>query len=103
MRFPDLPALSVHEVQKIQLYCASGKGLAFDAISDTWMRQTERRDLLADVWRHEAIQALARSFEARLIPLNKVWPDIPQADQFRPIVVLSPMFKWLELRFLHKL
>lgn len=38
--------------------------------------------------------------EARLIPLNKVWPDIPKAHEFRPIVVLSPMFKFLELRFL---
>ena len=41
--------------------------------------------------------------EARLIPLNKVYPKIPQKDEFRPIVVLSIMFKWLELRFLRKL
>ena len=25
-----------------------------------------------------------------------MWPDIPKDDQFRPIVVLSPIFKWLE-------
>jgi hypothetical protein len=41
--------------------------------------------------------------EGRLIPLNKVWPDIPKPDEFRPIVVLSPLFKCLELRFLPKL
>ena len=49
------------------------------------------------------LHRLARSFEARLIPLNKVWPDIPNEDQFRPIVVLSPLYKWLERRFLWKL
>ena len=38
--------------------------------------------------------------EARLIPLNKVWPNIPSPDEFRPITVLSPIFKWMELRFI---
>ena len=42
-------------------------------------------------------------FEARLCPINKVWPQIPKNDEFRPIVVLSPLFKFLELRFLSKL
>jgi hypothetical protein len=46
---------------------------------------------------------LARIFEARLVPLNKAWPDIPKADQFRPIVVLSPLFKLLERRFQRQL
>ena len=41
--------------------------------------------------------------EAILIPLNKVYPKIPKKDDFRHIVVLSIMFKWLELRFLKKL
>ena len=42
-------------------------------------------------------------FEARLIPLNKVLPDIPNDDQFRPITVLSAMYKFVEMRFLPKL
>ncbi len=42
-------------------------------------------------------------FEARLIPLNKAYPDIPEEDQFRPLVVLSPAYKWLLLRFFIKL
>jgi hypothetical protein len=46
---------------------------------------------------------MSRSFEARLVPLNKVWPDIPSKEQFRPIVILSPLFKWLEIRFTWKL
>jgi hypothetical protein len=42
-------------------------------------------------------------FQARLCPLNKVWPNIPLSEEFRPIVVLSPLYKFLELRFLSKL
>ena len=37
------------------------------------------------------------------MPLNKVWPDIPKADQFRPIVIESPLYKFIELRFYYKL
>lgn len=67
------------------------------------MRRTKKLKLLADLWNADTMRRLERSFEARLIPLNKVWPDIPREEQFRPIVVLSPLFKWLELRFLPKL
>jgi len=42
-------------------------------------------------------------FKARLVPLNKVWPEIPTYQDFRPIAILSSMFKVLELRFIPKL
>ncbi len=42
-------------------------------------------------------------FKARLVPLNKKWPDIPKADKFIPIVILSYMLKFLEMRFERKL
>jgi hypothetical protein len=42
-------------------------------------------------------------FQARLCPHNKVWPNIPLSEEFRPIMVLSPLYKFLELRFLSKL
>ena len=42
-------------------------------------------------------------WKARLIPLNKKWPNIPDVKEFRPIIVLSAMFKFLEMRFLPKL
>jgi hypothetical protein len=42
-------------------------------------------------------------FQARLFPLNKVWPYIPLSEKIRPIVVISPLYKFLELRFLSKL
>jgi hypothetical protein len=42
-------------------------------------------------------------FQARLCPLNKVWPNIPLSEEFRPIVVLSPLYKFLNLRFFSNL
>lgn len=42
-------------------------------------------------------------FEAKLIPLNKVWPEIPKANEFRPIAILSHLYKFIELRFIEKL
>jgi hypothetical protein len=46
---------------------------------------------------------LERTFEARLVPLNKVWPKTPKADEFRPIVIESPLYKFIEMRFLPSL
>ena len=57
------------------------------------------------MWNNEILKRLFKlnSFEARLIPLNKAWPSIPEEDQFRPIVVTSAIIKWIEIRFLPKL
>lgn len=33
---------------------------------------------------------------ANLIPLNKVHPNIPAPNQYRPIIVMSPVLKFLE-------
>ena len=63
----------------------------------------KKTTLLTDVWKNEIIQLLPKLGRARLIPLNKVWPGVPGPEDFRPITVLSHMFKWLESRFLPKL
>ena len=44
-----------------------------------------------------------KSFECRLIALNKEFPNIPSKKAFRPIVIVSPLVKFLELRFMPKL
>lgn len=49
------------------------------------------------------MKKLKKIFRAKLVPLNKVWPDIPKQNQFRPIKILSHMYKFLELQFLDKL
>lgn len=99
LNFPTLPALTLEEVQWLQYGCSWGKGHTPDGFSDVWIRCTDRRELLADLWNPRALRQLGRCFEARLVPLNKAWPDIPAVDQFRPIVVLSPLYKFLERRF----
>ena len=54
------------------------KGISYDGFTDNWFRDTRRYDLLSGWWNNNAIAVLGDvSFRARLIPLNKVWPDIP--------------------------
>ena len=45
----------------------------------------------------------ALHFKARLIPLNKKFPNTPKVAEYRPIVVMSPLIKALELRVHRKL
>ncbi len=80
LMFPTLPPLTQQQVQLEQRYCSYGKGLTADGFSDTWLKKTQCWELLADLWHPQAINNLARCFEARLIALNKVWPDIPKGD-----------------------
>jgi hypothetical protein len=103
MDFPDLPTLSKEEIKKIQYSLNTNRALTFDGFSDHWLRNTKKRKLIGDLWNRRTILALSSIFEARLCPLNKVWPEIPTRAEFRPIVILSPMFKFLEIRFLARL
>jgi hypothetical protein len=48
--FGALPPLALVQVRELQRLCSSGKGVAFDAFSDTWIRNTQRRELLCDWW-----------------------------------------------------
>ena len=50
-----------------------------------------------------AVPGMNNFFRTRIVPLNKVHPRIPETDQFRPIIVMSPIVKILEARFLPKL
>ena len=57
---------------------SSGKGITSDGFSDYWFKDTERLDLLIDWWNIGIMCKLNdQIFKARLIPLNKVWPEIP--------------------------
>ena len=74
-----------------------------DGFVDVWIRKAEKKELLQDLWNERLLSGMRNTFKVELVPLNKVWPNIPQQDQFRPIAVESPLFKFLELRFLGKL
>ena len=101
---PTLEPLSKNDVQTLQNRMSSNKGITFDSISDVFLRKTKITSLLTNLWSQECIQAMWETIGfARLIPLNKKWPGIPGPEDFRPIVILSPFFKFLESRFLQKL
>ncbi len=76
------------------------KAVTFDGFSDDWLRTTKHSYLLQGWWNSSAIHLLSPiSFEARLIPLNKAYSNLPILEQFRPIAILSSAVKWLENRF----
>jgi hypothetical protein len=99
----DLPPLRYKDLLNLQEKISSGKGITFEYFSDTWFRETTHIDLIGNLWSRSTFELIPKIGCARLIPLNKVWPAIPTASQFRPITVLCPLFKWLESRFLPKL
>ena len=45
-------------------------------------------------------QELEETWNTRLVPLNKVFPQVPTRKEMRPIAVQSPLVKLLESRFL---
>ena len=72
-------------------------------MSDLWIKKTQNWEILSNLWNNDAAEINNKIYKARLIPLNKAHPDIPKETEFRPIVVLSSLYKFLELRFLPKL
>ena len=101
--FPSLPPLSVEEVREIQNHLSYNKAITEDGFSDIYLRLPKFWKLFSDLWNPQCMELLQSIFNARLVPLNKVWPAIPNYNEFRPIAILSAMYKFLELRFLPKL
>ena len=79
------------------------KVITLDGISDTWIQETREIKIINDLWNDNNLKVLNKIFYARLVLLNKVWPDIPNEEEFKPIVILSPLFKYLDIRFNEKL
>ncbi len=117
-KFPKLSPMTQQEVEDIMSLLSSNKAMAFDATSDIIFKDSPLQEnrkkpsyrsraaqKLRDLWRVELDQMLGMgdTWAARLIPLNKVFPDIPTRTQLRPILVQSPLIKLLEARFLPKL
>ena len=83
---------------------SKNKTITFDGTIDLFFKNCKKTCLLNDWWNEKVKKAFGKkTFEARLIPLNKKWPSIRLYDESRPITVLSAGYKWLELRFLSKL
>ena len=82
---------------------SQNKAICYDGISDLWLRKNKNYDLLINLWNNQTQIQNPSLFRARLIPLNKAHPNIPKSSEFRPIVILSPLLKFMELRFASKL
>ncbi|KAM3146248.1 hypothetical protein pb186bvf_001593 [Paramecium bursaria] len=100
---PSLQSLSGREVAELQEKCSYNKAVNYDGISDNFIRKTKSWLILNDLWNDNTRQVNPLVFRARLVPLNKAHPDIPKSNDFRPIVVLSSLYKFMELRFLRNL
>ena len=105
--FPDLDPLSDEESIRIIDRMATNKAISFDLFSDVIFSKglkLKTSQIVKDLWSQESVNSLNDShFEARLIPLNKKFPETPKPDEFRPIIVMSPIIKLLEARVLEKL
>lgn len=114
--FPKLPRLSEEEMVRIVDRLASEKAIAYDGLSGILFSKEKRTNneksnmekiasKLRNIWRlplHQ-IQEIEDSWDTRLVPLNKVFPEIGTRKQLRPIAIQSQIVKLLEARFLPKL
>lgn len=107
-----LPSIEVNEwkVRKMMLNVSSGKGLAFDGVHDSLFHLEPElnektiennkkkikfcQSLLEQAYWDEEISA--KHLIARLIPLNKKHPKVSDVKDYRPIIVMSPVVKFLE-------
>ena len=66
---------------------SKGKGLTLDGMSDNWFKECKKVSLINNVWTKDVLREFGSFGSSRLIPLNKVYPGIPEAGEFRPIVI----------------
>ncbi len=105
--FPDMPDLSLEEAVSLVRRMSTNKAIAFDLFSDAVFEpqfEEKTAHIIRDLWSKKNLDNLVNTnFEARLIPLNKKFPEIPKPDEFRPIVIMSALVKLLESRTLGSL
>lgn len=99
---PSLPSLNEKEVNDLQQKIAYNKAISFDGITHQFIR-TCNWEIIKDIWNEGTFNLNKKLGWIRFCPLNKCHPDIPNYDQFRPLAIISPLFKLLELRFHNQL
>ena len=109
LQFPELSDLTEDEVCLILSTLSTGKALSFDIFSDEVLKNKsivkKLSFLLKDLWSDKlgTIEGIENIFKARLVALNKVHPNTPKKNEFRPIIIMSLIIKILESRWLPKL
>ena len=106
--FPKLPPLNESEMMEIVGRLSTNKAIAYDGITDilfTKENEAKTINILKDIWSMDwnKIEDHLIHFRTRLIPLNKIHPQIPTKEKFRPISISSPIIKLMEARLLPKL
>jgi len=102
--FPKLPTLKAEEMETLLKGLGINKAIAYDGVTDAFFSKKllpKAKEILRDLWSCSFFPN--KHFETRLVPLNKVHPNIPKSNQFRPIIIQSPNLKLLEARFQPKL
>jgi len=98
LAFPKMEVKGMEEMKKILERISSGKAIAWDAVTDSifqksWRDKSAR--IFADLWNKLKL-IKSQHFESRLVPLNKVHPQIPSRKDMRPIIITSPLIKLIE-------
>jgi len=116
-RWEGLQALTVEETIAIMERMPKNKAVAFDLIGDDLFEVTKdnqgrvtketaaRAKMLSRVWDEELLNSRDAKLllQGRLIPLNKKFPKTPMVEEVRPIVIMSSLIKFMELRLAPKL
>ncbi len=105
--FPDMRELCYEEAMALVERMSTNKAISTDLFSDVIFQPQFREktaEVIQNLWSKESLDCLdMTNFEARLIPLNKKYPEIPKPEEFRPIVIMSSIIKLLEARTLESL
>ena len=103
---PSLPKPSKTELERILSRVSQHKALTSFPVPDEFIKYLLNNDLtsvLTNLWDTSTLDQFPEIFYCKLIPLNKVHPQVPAVSQMRPIVATNPLFKVLELRFAEEL
>jgi len=114
--FPQLTELTQSQMEAILEQLSTNKAPAWDGLSDLLFCRKQRKvngikqpsnlqltaHLLKNIWSMESQVTIdmEKTWEARLVALNKIFPGTPDRFQMRPIIIQSPLVKILESRFL---
>ncbi len=96
--FPILEDKTVEEMETFLKKLSSGKAISYDGITDSIFRKKFHKKsacIFRDLWK-KLKEIPNIHFESRLIPLNKLHPQIPTRKDMRPIIITSPVIKLIE-------
>ena len=116
---PVLPEMTIQDTESLLERLSTGKALAHFPLPDDlikWAlnkfnsrkpgelyteqgRIVSRIKIFRNVWNKHFFKSYPEIFDCRLVPLNKAHPKVPKPNEMRPIVVTSPIYKLIEIRF----